>query len=47
MMPLTLSDGLEEKEILNSPLNKSFETLRRIIEKMGFLKIQILFEGKR
>ena len=46
MMPLTLSDGLEEKEMLNFPLNRSFELLRRVIEKMGFLKTQILFKGK-
>ena len=46
MMPLTLSDGLEEKEMLNSPFNKTFEVLRRIIEKMGFLETQDPFRGK-
>jgi len=46
MMPLTLSDGLEEKEILSSPLNRFFEMLRRIVEKMGFLKTQDPFQGK-
>jgi hypothetical protein len=46
MMPLTLSDGLEEKEMLNSPLNKSFELLRRVIEKMGFLRTQNPFQGR-
>ena len=46
MMPLTLSDGLEEKEMLNSSLNRSFELLRRVIEKMGFLKNPDPFQRK-
>ena len=43
MMPLTQTDGLEEKRVLNSPFNTFFKMLGRIIEKAGFLRDPIFF----
>jgi hypothetical protein len=46
MMPLTQSDGLEEKGILKSPINISLEMLGRIIEKKGFSRDPISFSRR-